>query len=562
MAISILSSAQVLDARKSNAFADWPSRDEINRVEPLATPALNAGFRFRPRERIFTIGSCFARNVEQVLEERGYDVPVRQLLRQPEFAGLNPAFLNNYGVTSIRQELTWAFDARHPFDPTTNFLEYAPGAFVDLHLPAQIRPDRFEVVERRRRGIIECTRLISTCRVVVITPGLSEVWWDRLGRCYVNTSPRLSTLHREPDRFELHVLDFNETHDNLAAAMTLIHENAEPGVQVLLTVSPVPMNPTHRAMDVMVANTYSKSLLRVAAEHVAASMDFVHYFPSYESVVMSDRSRAWRDDQIHVSPELVTLNVTRMLRAYGETETLDAPAVLAELQRLREKGVRPQWFFVQEHRDVVRGNPQLAVQFARLAISQRDPDSALWAIEALEALKPPFTREFLSAETLFAAERYQDALQALDIVAAQPRHEKLQPAINRDLYRLRTSVYLALRNIEAATAAAMDWSRNAGSRLQELTPLLVLARGLRDLGRGAEALGYMEQIAPFFAEEPAAMVDYAEMLARGGQYAKALEVVGHLKVDLPVLLRRIEAIRAFATPLAPEPQGGGGATGA
>jgi hypothetical protein len=425
-----------------------------------------------------------------------------------------------------------------------------------------VRPDRYEVVERRRRGIIECTRLISTCRVVVITLGLSEVWWDKLGRCYVNTSPRLSTLRREPDRFELHVLDFNETHENLAAAMTLIRDNAAPGVQVLLTVSPVPMNATYRAMDVMVANTYSKSLLRVAAEHVAASMDFVHYFPSYESVVMSDRSRAWRDDQIHVSPELVTLNVTRMLRAYGEVEPLDAAAVLAELQRLREQGVRPQWFFVQEHRGVVRDNPQLAIQFARLAISQRDLDGALWAIESLEALKPPFTREFLSAETHLAAERYQDALAALDVVAAQPRHEKLQLAINRDLYRLRTSVHLALRNVEAAAASAMDWSRNAGSRLQELTPLLVLARGLRDLGRSAEALQYMERIAPFFAEDPVAMVDYAELLARGGQYAKALEVVGDLKVELPVLVRRIDAIRAFSTPLAVEAHEEGAAAGA
>jgi len=43
----------------------------------------------------------------------------------------------------------------------------------------------------------------------------------------------------------------------------------------------------------------------------------VDYFPSYESVTLSDRSLAWRDDLIHVKPEIVATNVGRMAAAYA-----------------------------------------------------------------------------------------------------------------------------------------------------------------------------------------------------------------------------------------------------
>ncbi|WP_203531257.1 GSCFA domain-containing protein [Pseudoroseicyclus tamaricis] len=95
----------------------------------------------------------------------------------------------------------------------------------------------------------------------------------------------------------------------------------------MLTVSPVPMVRSFTGQDVLEANSYSKSLLRVAAEMARERLAFVDYFPSYESVTLTDRSRAYGPDRIHPTAEIVELNVGRMLAAYrqGPADCAAAP---------------------------------------------------------------------------------------------------------------------------------------------------------------------------------------------------------------------------------------------
>ena len=52
----------------------------------------------------------------------------------------------------------------------------------------------------------------------------------------------------------------------------------------MLTVSPVPLTATASAEHVMVATSYSKSLLRTVAGEIASEDERIDYFPSYELV--------------------------------------------------------------------------------------------------------------------------------------------------------------------------------------------------------------------------------------------------------------------------------------
>jgi hypothetical protein len=54
--------------------------------------------------------------------------------------------------------------------------------------------------------------------------------------------------------------------------------------KVILTVSPVPLVATAEDSHVLVATTYSKSVLRVAAEAIVRRRSSVAYFPSFEIV--------------------------------------------------------------------------------------------------------------------------------------------------------------------------------------------------------------------------------------------------------------------------------------
>ena len=53
---------------------------------------------------------------------------------------------------------------------------------------------------------------------------------------------------------------------------------------MILTVSPVPLVATAAGKHVLVATTYSKSVLRVACEEVCQKAADVMYFPSYEII--------------------------------------------------------------------------------------------------------------------------------------------------------------------------------------------------------------------------------------------------------------------------------------
>jgi hypothetical protein len=67
---------------------------------------------------------------------------------------------------------------------------------------------------------------------------------------------------------------------------------------------------------VIVANSVSKSILRVVADNLFRKFDFVDYFPSYEFVTMSSRRISWHTDQIHVDPKMVRHIMENFVKIY------------------------------------------------------------------------------------------------------------------------------------------------------------------------------------------------------------------------------------------------------
>jgi hypothetical protein len=195
-----------------------------------------------------------------------------------------------------------------------------------------MRPDAMDLVVRRRRAAMEATRTAMDCRVIIMTLGLVEVWFDRKTETYLNVAPRPQLVRREADRFEMHVLSFEETFGFLNDAIELLRRHARTEKQIILTVSPVPLAATNRPTDVILANTYSKSMLRVATESACEKYPFVTYFPSYESIVHADRKIAFGDDMRHVTSEMVELNVGRMVRAFVGDERLDMTRISDEIR--------------------------------------------------------------------------------------------------------------------------------------------------------------------------------------------------------------------------------------
>ena len=266
------------------------------------TPQIELKFKLRPEDKFYAIGSCFARGLENALIGRGVTVESAA----PEFARLKPVnkdvtglgFTNKHNTFSILNELRWALDPEAVF-PVESIVQVTESTWSDPHTATTLEPAGFDETLERRSLMQTVTKRIINCRAVIITLGLAEVWRDLQADVYINRTPSIKC---HPDRYEFHLTSFAENWTNLEAIHALLSRYGHPDFHIVITVSPVPLMATFSTMDVVVANTYTKSLLRAVAQEWAMAHDNVAYFPSYEVVQNSDRAAVWEPDLRHIVP--------------------------------------------------------------------------------------------------------------------------------------------------------------------------------------------------------------------------------------------------------------------
>jgi tetratricopeptide (TPR) repeat protein len=309
-------------------LSQWPrdTQAQDRRLRPFCRPRIQPTFQIQPQDLIFTIGSCFARNVEQHLIIEGSNVAATRFesLCEVEGVKVKSSTLNKFVAQSILNELRWALDPGAEF-PWDSIVEVRDGRFVDMQLAAGLMPASKETMFAIRRSTLAYMKMIKEAKVVILTLGLAEAWYDTDYRLYTNTMPLKGAIEKYPDRFELHILDYNELVSTLREILRLLEAYGDPDFRMLLTVSPVALATTFGGDDAMIANCYSKSVQRAAAEAICRENSHVDYFPSYESVTLSDRSLAWREDQAHVADDVVRLNVLAMQNAYVRAERIGWP---------------------------------------------------------------------------------------------------------------------------------------------------------------------------------------------------------------------------------------------
>jgi hypothetical protein len=84
-----------------------------------------------------------------------------------------------------------------------------------------------------------------------------------------------------------------------------------PRARLILTVSPVPLIATMGGTHVLQATTYSKSVLRVAAETVRQRHEGVAYFPSYEIITSATSRGAYFAEDLRSVTEQGVAHVMR-----------------------------------------------------------------------------------------------------------------------------------------------------------------------------------------------------------------------------------------------------------
>jgi tetratricopeptide (TPR) repeat protein len=351
MPIASFTSDQAMANLRRSRNSLWPDdRLPGERLIGVTKVELNPSFHFSREDRVLTLGSCFAREMEARLSSLGFDAPLAQVSVPADERNTkmqNDIFIK-YTIESMENELRWAAGEAQP-PPEKLFLQVGDGLWHDPQLLHSSPPMTIERLVARRAIVQEAMATFPTCRVVIITLGLAEAWFDEETGIYLNTAPPALAMKRYPGRFRLDVLSHEDILSSLERVWNVLAEKGAPDFKMLITVSPVPFKATFTGEDAITANCYSKSVQRAAAWEFAKRHEGVDYFPSYEIVTMTSRELAYERDNAHVTLTLVKNITDNVLRAYAG---IDIKAMEVAPPRSRDedaKGTHFDLFVLAKH---------------------------------------------------------------------------------------------------------------------------------------------------------------------------------------------------------------------
>lgn len=304
--------------RDNKSGVKYPDNEDPRCSNGLLAPAIAPDFRMQPGQRIFTMGSCFARNIERLLH--GYEVPTRefQASESDPLVQRGNTVLNEYNPGTMAYRINRALDG----GSSDLGILAEEGGYSDYLITGSV-PAPLDVVKDRRARMDRVYAQLRGSDVMVITLGMTECWFDRETGLYLNRAPAADAF-RNPaghQRFEFRILNVDDCVRLLQPALSRLAGGAVR--KIILTVSPVPLQRTFGQDDAVTANTLSKATLRCAAEELIAALPGVDYFPSYE-MVTTYMGNPFGPDNVHVLPEVVAHVTKYMLAQYEGSDVVPA----------------------------------------------------------------------------------------------------------------------------------------------------------------------------------------------------------------------------------------------
>lgn len=241
--------------------------------------------------KIATAGSCFAQHIGKYLKSR--DLQYLEYEPAPPFLSAEEAERHGYGLFSCRygniyttRQLRQLFDEAFGKRKPENGVWMKEGRYYDALRPG-VEPRGLICVEEfealRSSHLSRVRRMFTELDLFVFTLGLTEAWVSNRDDTAYPIAPGVIAGEYDPNEYRFQNFRYNDVHADMLyfiEALRAVNANA----RVLLTVSPVSLVATATDDHVLVATTYSKSVLRSVAGDLASDIEGVHYFPSYEVI--------------------------------------------------------------------------------------------------------------------------------------------------------------------------------------------------------------------------------------------------------------------------------------
>lgn len=237
-------------------------------------PIPEARVKINYQSGIYAIGSCFSTVIGDKLADRKFTV-------------LNNPFGTIFNPISIARVME---DSLLEMPVDKNLMLVRDGLFVYYGMHSDVVAYSQDSLERLiLKKQQQTLHVLEHATHLLIT--LGTAWVYEFGP----EKEIVANCHKQASHlFEKRLLHPDEIQKAFAGFFNLLIE-VNPNIQVILTVSPV-----RHTKDGIPQNQLSKSVLRMAANDLEETYDFVHYFPSYEIMMDELRDyRFYREDLIH-----------------------------------------------------------------------------------------------------------------------------------------------------------------------------------------------------------------------------------------------------------------------
>lgn len=278
-------------------------------------------FRIDSSTLITSMGSCFAREIKNVLLREGYAY-VAEETHHPATKHAGAAWERLYNTFSMRQIFEYTFE---DWRPDLRWWRAPVSGKIQDPYRRIILYDSIDEADADFRNHRLCSRrVLEKAEVLILTLGLTEIWEDTVDGAviclpsgpYVNEGGDMS-------RYRFRVSRYGENLENLECIHYLMAEN-NPTCRIIITVSPVHLWATFRAdSDVISASCNSKATLRAVADEFVASHDNVSYFPAFEMAsiyrpLMGESLFAPGRENFHVNRETVDFIMKEFFEFYTD----------------------------------------------------------------------------------------------------------------------------------------------------------------------------------------------------------------------------------------------------
>lgn len=296
----------------------------VTRDFAAAEVAAGQPFTIDRADRFMSAGSCFASHVRQHVEARGFAYTVTErahpMFTETAEAPYYEAFSARYGNIYTAAQMAQILDrALGGFSPVEDHW-LVDGRWVDPYRPGLRHhascEREFHALTAQHLAAVR--RAVESSTVFVFTLGLTEAWTSADDGAVFPACPGTVAGTFDPERHVFVNFTVDAVVDDLLRTIDLARA-INPSLKIVLTVSPVPLVATASGRHVLVASTFSKSVLRVAADIVAGASRDVAYFPSYELVTGPQAAGgAYEEDRRNVREPAVAAVMDAFFAAFYE----------------------------------------------------------------------------------------------------------------------------------------------------------------------------------------------------------------------------------------------------